>query len=146
MHVWCWTIRILLILIITSLAKLVFYDVPCEEMPFWVSLLSAAVGYILPSPHIWIKLYSPTIVFSWRFFFFFSLLASQTFHPGFSKAFTSTKNINHCSAKWKKVEYRVCPLPWFRHNNKFRRLSTIFRRFLRRNISWERIREASSCW
>ena len=42
----------LLILIITSLAKLVFYDIPCEDMPFWVSLLSAAVGYILPSPHL----------------------------------------------------------------------------------------------
>ena len=42
----------LLILIITSLAKLVFYDVPCEDMPLWVSLLSAAVGYILPSPHL----------------------------------------------------------------------------------------------
>ena len=42
----------LLILIINSLAKLVFYDVPCEDMPFWVSLLSAAVGYILPCPHL----------------------------------------------------------------------------------------------
>ena len=42
----------LLNLIITSLAKLVFYDFPCEEMPFWVSLLSAAVGYILPNPHL----------------------------------------------------------------------------------------------
>ena len=43
---------ILLILIISSLAKLLFYEVPCEEMPVWVSLLSAAVGYILPSPHL----------------------------------------------------------------------------------------------
>lgn len=43
---------ILLILIITSLIKLLFYEVPCEEMPFWVSLLSAAVGYILPNPRL----------------------------------------------------------------------------------------------
>ena len=43
---------ILLILIVTSLIKLVIYGVPCEEMPFWVSLLSAAVGYILPNPRL----------------------------------------------------------------------------------------------
>ena len=43
---------ILLLLIVTTLAKLLFYEVPCEEMPFWVSLLSAAVGYILPNPHL----------------------------------------------------------------------------------------------
>ena len=43
---------ILLILIIAVLVKLLFYEVPCEEMPFWVSLLSAAVGYILPNPRL----------------------------------------------------------------------------------------------
>ena len=43
---------ILMILIVTTLLKLLFYDVPCEEMPFWVSILSAAVGYILPNPHL----------------------------------------------------------------------------------------------
>ena len=43
---------ILLILIIAVLVKLLFYEVPREEMPFWVSLLSAAVGYILPNPRL----------------------------------------------------------------------------------------------
>ena len=43
---------ILLILIIAVLVKLLFYEVPCEEMPFWVSFLSAAVGYILPNPRL----------------------------------------------------------------------------------------------
>ena len=42
----------LLILIISCLLKLIVYTVPCEEMPFWVSVLSAAVGYILPSPRL----------------------------------------------------------------------------------------------
>ena len=27
-------------------------------MPFWTSLLAGAVGYILPSPILWTKLYS----------------------------------------------------------------------------------------
>ena len=43
---------ILLILIISSVAKLLFYKEPCEELPVWVSLLSTAVGYILSSPHL----------------------------------------------------------------------------------------------
>lgn len=43
---------VLLILIVSCLVKIVFYKVPCEEMPFWASILSAAVGYILPSPRI----------------------------------------------------------------------------------------------
>ena len=43
---------ILLILIIAVLVKLLFYEVPREEMPFWVPLLSAAVGYILPNPRL----------------------------------------------------------------------------------------------
>ena len=42
----------LLILIVSRLIKLTFYKVPCEDMPFWVSVLSAAVGYILPSPRL----------------------------------------------------------------------------------------------
>ena len=42
----------LLTLIISCLIKLTFYKVPCDDMPFWVSVLSAAVGYILPSPRL----------------------------------------------------------------------------------------------
>ena len=42
----------LLILIISCLIKLTFYKVPCEDMPFWVSVLSATAGYILPRPRL----------------------------------------------------------------------------------------------
>ena len=33
-----------LILILTSFYNLVFFDVPCEDMSFWVSVLSGGVG------------------------------------------------------------------------------------------------------
>ena len=42
----------LLILIISCLFKLTFYEIPSEDMPFWVSVLSAAVAYILPSTRL----------------------------------------------------------------------------------------------
>jgi len=39
-----------LILIFLSFYKLLFTDLPCEEKPFWVGILSSTVGYILPNP------------------------------------------------------------------------------------------------
>ena len=42
----------LLIVIITCLGKLMLDEVTTEEKPLWVSLLSGAVGYILPSLHL----------------------------------------------------------------------------------------------
>ena len=42
----------------------------------------------------------------------FSMLASQTFHPGFSKVFYFYKEYQPLFSEMeKKPEYRVCPLP-----------------------------------
>ena len=42
----------LLILIISCLIELTLYKAPSEDMPYWVSVLSAAVGFKLPSPRL----------------------------------------------------------------------------------------------
>ena len=34
------------------LVKLIFFEVSCEDMPFWTSLLAGSVGYLLPSPKL----------------------------------------------------------------------------------------------
>ena len=41
----------------------------------------------------------------------FSMLASQTFHPGFSKVFYFYKEYQPLLSEMEKNEYRVCPLP-----------------------------------
>ena len=41
-----------LFVITTCLVKLVFFKVPCEDMPFWTSILAGSVGYLLPSPKL----------------------------------------------------------------------------------------------
>ena len=38
-----------LFVITTCLVKLVFFKLPCEDMPFWTSILAGSVGYLLPS-------------------------------------------------------------------------------------------------
>ena len=45
---------LILIIVVTSLLKIAFSkDKPsCEDMSFWVGLLSAAVGYALPNPEL----------------------------------------------------------------------------------------------
>ena len=42
-------VLILILLIIISLVKLVFFQLECEESTFWFSLLSCTVGYALPN-------------------------------------------------------------------------------------------------
>lgn len=42
----------ILFLMLMCLYKLLFIEVRCEEMSFWVSLLSSLVGYILPNPKL----------------------------------------------------------------------------------------------
>ena len=94
---------ILLILTISSLAELLFFEVPCEEMPKRVSLLSADVGYRLPSPNLRTKLSSLTIGYlsiigpggSSRARLIFAMLASPTiFIPSFKEPTTFTKKIS----------------------------------------------------
>ena len=43
---------ILLILVGVCCGKLLFGYVPCEDKPFYTSLLPWAVGYILPNPRL----------------------------------------------------------------------------------------------
>ena len=43
---------IIFFLITVCCIKLLLYEIPCEDMPFWTSLLSGVVGYILPSPKL----------------------------------------------------------------------------------------------
>ena len=43
---------IVLILIVISLFKMMFFDTPSDDMSFCVSLLSGAFGCILPNPHL----------------------------------------------------------------------------------------------
>ena len=38
--------------ITVCLMKLIFFEVSCEDKPFWTSLLAGSVGYILPSPKL----------------------------------------------------------------------------------------------
>ena len=45
-------IAIVFLIIVTSLYKLCFNDLNCEEKPIWVSILSSAVGYLLPNPQL----------------------------------------------------------------------------------------------
>ena len=39
-------------IIIVSCIKLLYREVECEERVIWISLLSSAVGYVLPNPKI----------------------------------------------------------------------------------------------
>ena len=41
-----------LFVITICLVKLIFFEVSCEDMPFWTSLLAGPVGYLLPSPKL----------------------------------------------------------------------------------------------
>ena len=45
-------VTIICSLILVCVLKLFFYKISCEDMPFWTSLLSGVVGYILPSPRL----------------------------------------------------------------------------------------------
>ena len=39
-----------LLVITFCLIKLAFFDVSCDDRPFWTSLLWGAVGYLMPNP------------------------------------------------------------------------------------------------
>ena len=45
-------IFIIFVIIGTSLYKLCFNHLNCDEKPIWISLLSSAVGFILPNPQL----------------------------------------------------------------------------------------------
>ena len=50
----------IIFIIVTSLLKIALDKPSCEDMSFWVGLLSAAVGYALPNPKLWTKSFSQT--------------------------------------------------------------------------------------
>ena len=43
---------LIFIIVVTSLLKIALDKPSCEDMSFWVGLLSAAVGYALPNPKL----------------------------------------------------------------------------------------------
>ena len=43
---------LIFIIVIVSLLKIALDKPSCEDMSFWVGLLSAAVGYALPNPRL----------------------------------------------------------------------------------------------
>lgn len=45
-------IIIIFMIIVVSLYKLCYEELSCEEKPIWVSILSSAVGYLLPNPQL----------------------------------------------------------------------------------------------
>ena len=101
---------ILLILMISGLAKLLFIEVPRGKVPVGVFLSPAALSFILPSPHLWTKLSSQTN----GYFCLPWVLEAQVRHdlylscwfhvqlstPSFKNTTTFRKIISHCWRNW----------------------------------------------
>lgn len=45
-------VTVVFIILVVALSKMAFYEVSCEEQTIWVSLVSGAVGYLLPNPKL----------------------------------------------------------------------------------------------